>query len=126
MPLAAIISAITGFFVSAFMKIWGKAMLWYFTGALKLYAIYIIACVAFYAAISWLAGKINTDLGNLLQGIEVPTYASPFLSALPSNTSDCMQICLATYLVGAAYNISKEVAKLKLRMAERAAGFSRA
>ncbi|WP_337843173.1 hypothetical protein [Rheinheimera sp.] len=126
MPFVPLISAITGFFASMFMAVWNKLIRWYLTGGLKIFLIYVAACTVFYNLISWLVSQINGALGDLLYGVQVPDYAHPIMAALPSNTGACIQICLATYLAGAAYNLSKEVARFKLRMTEKAAGFSKA
>ena len=126
MPFVPIITAITTFLSSMFMVVWQHLIRWYVTGGLKMFLIYVAACTVFYNLIAWLVSQINGALGDLLFGISLPDYAHPIMSALPSNTGVCMQICLATYLAGAAYNLSKEVARFKLRMTERAAGFSKA
>lgn len=129
MPWGAIF---TGTFWSSIIAFLGpvinKFLQWYLTGALKSFVIQALLFAGILASINWLIGFLNQIIQTALgQAFNFSPQALPAIFAfLPTNLVTCFNIIASVYLSCAAYNISKELIKLKARAAERAAGFMKA
>lgn len=129
MPWGAIF---TGTFWSSIIAFLGpvinKFLQWYLTGALKSFVIQTLLFAGILASINWLIGFLNQIIQTALgQAFNFSPQALPAIFAfLPTNLVTCWNIIATVYLSCAAYNIAKELIKLKARAAERAAGFMKA
>lgn len=100
----------------------------YLTGALKSLVISLVLFTAIAALITQLITTANDYLLDALRnGSTMAQYIiAPIAAMLPPSLGTCATIVASVYLTGMTYNLAKEVAKLKARAAERAAGFFKA
>lgn len=120
------------FLVSFLSVLWSNFIAWtiraYLTGALRSLLIGSLLFAALFALISNLIIEANEYLLTAIQGLSPLTQnmLSPIAAMMPPSLSTCVSIVASVYMIGVVYNIAKEIAKLKARMAERAAGFFKA
>lgn len=129
MPWGAIFSGSFWASIIAFLgPVISKFLQWYLTGALKSFVIQFLLFAGILASINWLISTINTFVQNSIgQALNFAPDAIPAIFAfLPSNLVTCWNVVATVYLSCVAYNIGKELIKLKARAAERAAGFMKA
>jgi hypothetical protein len=129
MPWGAIFSGSFWASIIAFLgPVINKFLQWYLTGALKSFVIQALLFAGILASINWLIGAINQVIRGLVaDALKFQPDAIPAIFAfLPTNIVTCWNIVATVYLSCVAYNIAKELIKLKARAAERAAGFMKA
>lgn len=129
MPWGAIFSGSFWASIIAFLgPVINKFLQWYLTGALKSFAIQALFFAGIFTSIKWLIDYVNGVIAGLInQSLNLSPDAIPAIFAfLPSNLVTCWNVVATVYLSCVAYNIAKELIKLKARAAERAAGFMKA
>lgn len=129
MPWGAIFSGSFWASIIAFLgPVINKFLQWYLTGALKSFVIQALLFAGIFTSIKWLIDYVNGVITGLLnQSLNLSPDAIPAIFAfLPSNLVTCWNVVATVYLSCVAYNIAKELIKLKARAAERAAGFMKA
>jgi hypothetical protein len=129
MPWGIIFSGAFWSSIIAFLgPVISKFLQWYLTGALKSFVIQALLFAGILASINWLitfvSGVVNRAIGEVA-GF-APNAMPSILAFLPTNLVTCWNIVATVYLSCVAYNIAKELIKLKARAAERAAGFMKA
>lgn len=129
MPWGAIFSGAFWSSIIAFLgPVISKFLQWYLTGALKSFVIQALLFAGILASINWLIGFVNQIIQNMIgDALNFAPEAIPAIFAfLPTNMVTCWNIVTTVYLSCVAYNLAKELIKLKARAAERAAGFMKA
>lgn len=115
--LTAIIGRLGSWFITA-----------YLSGALRSLVINLLLFTTIATLIYNLITEANTYLLQAIQGMSPLSQSilSPIASMLPPSLGVCASIIVSVWMMGIVYNLAKEVAKLKARAAERAAGFFKA
>jgi hypothetical protein len=120
------------FLVSFFSSLWSTFVGWtvraYLTGAIKSLAINLVLFTVIFTLLYNLVTTANQYLLTAIQGMSplMQQMLSPIAAMMPPSLTTCVSIVASVYMLGAGYNIAKEVAKMKARAAERAAGFFKA
>ena len=120
------------FLVSFFSSLWSTFVGWtvraYLTGALKSLAINLVLFTVIFTLLYNLVTTANQYLLTAIQGMSplMQNMLSPIAAMMPPSLTTCVSIVASIYMLGAGYNIAKEIAKMKARAAERAAGFFKA
>jgi divalent metal cation (Fe/Co/Zn/Cd) transporter len=105
---------------------------WFFTaywaGALKSILIYFLLFTAIATGITMLITTANAMLLDAIRSMSPMSQLmlAPIASMMPPSLSICAGMIASVYILGVAYNLAKEVAKLKARAAEKALGFFKA
>lgn len=109
-------------------KIFSWFMVAYLSGALKSMAIYLILFTALATLITGLITTANAMLLDAIRSMHPMSQLmlAPIAGMMPPSLSLCASMIATTYILGIVYNLAKEVAKLKAKMAERALGFFKA
>jgi hypothetical protein len=100
----------------------------YLSGALRSMIFTLAFLTAVTALVYSLITQANVFLLQAIQGMGpmAQMMLSPIASMLPPSLGYCVSIIVSVWLLGIVYNMAKEIAKIKLRAAERAAGFFKA
>ncbi len=100
----------------------------YLSGALKSLVITLVLFTAFATLITQLISTANEYLLDALRNGSLPAQyvIAPIAAMLPPSLGVCATIIASVYMAGVTYNLAKEIAKVKARAAERAAGFFKA
>ncbi|MDZ7901308.1 MAG: hypothetical protein U5L01_01635 [Rheinheimera sp.] len=120
------------FLVAFFSSLWSTFISWtvtaYLTGALRSLAINLVLFTVIFGLLYNLITTANEYLLTAIQGMSPmkQMILAPIASMMPPSLSLCVSIVASVYMLGAGYNIAKEIAKMKARAAERAAGFFKA
>jgi hypothetical protein len=126
--MMALINPLILFFTGIIGRIGSWFLTAYLTGALRsmIFALAFLTTVS--AFIYSLITQANVFMLQAIQGMGpmAQMMLSPIASMLPPSLGYCVSIIVSMWFLGIIYNIGKEVAKIKLRLAERAAGFFKA
>lgn len=109
-------------------KIFSWFMLAYASGAIKSMAIYLVLFTSLAVLITNLITTANAMLLDAIRSLQPmgQLMLAPIASMMPPSLAICASMIVSVYLLGIVYNIAKEVAKLKAKMAEKALGFFKA
>lgn len=115
--LGAIISRLVNWFLVA-----------YLSGALRSLAINFVLFSVLAAMITALIIEANSMLLNAIQNMSPISQMmlAPIAAMMPPSLAVCASMVASVYVMGMVYNLTKEVARLKAKAAERAAGFLKA
>lgn len=120
------------FLVSFFSSLWSTFIGWtvraYLSGALRSLAINLVLFTVIFGLLYNLVVTANQYLLTAIQGMSPLSQRmlAPIAAMMPPSLVTCVTIVGSVYLLGAGYNVAKEIAKMKARAAERAAGFFKA
>ena len=120
------------FLVAFLSSLWSTFIGWtiraYLTGALKSLAINLVLFTVVFGLLYNLITTANQYLLTAIQGMSPlgQMMLAPIAAMMPPSLATCVSIVATVYMLGAGYNIAKEIAKMKARAAERAAGFFKA
>ena len=126
--MIALIQPIILFFTAIIGRIGSWFITAYLSGALRSLVISVVLFSTIATLVYNLLTEANTYLLQAIQGMSPLSQAmlSPIASLLPPSLGVCASIIVSVWIMGIVYNMAKEVAKLKARAAERAAGFFKA
>lgn len=126
--MIALIQPVILFFTAIIGRIGSWFIVAYLSGALRS----LVISLALFTAISTLVYNLLTGANAyLLQAIQGMSpisqmMLSPLASMMPPSLGLCASIIVSVWFMGIVYNLTKEIAKMKARAAERAAGFFKA
>lgn len=126
--MIALVQPIILFFTALFGRIGAWFITAYLSGALRSLVISLVLFSTISGLVFTFISQANQYLLEALQGMSplAQSMISPVASMLPPSLGYCAGIIVSVWLMGMVYNMAKEVAKLKARAAERAAGFFKA
>jgi hypothetical protein len=115
--LSAIISRLGNWFIVA-----------YLSGALRSLVINLALFGTLTALITGLIIEANSMVLQAIQNMSPISQMmlAPIAAMMPPSLSVCASMIASVYVMGMIYNLAKEIAKLKAKAAERAAGFLKA
>lgn len=123
-----LILPIMAFFRFIIEKIFSWFMVAYLSGALKVMGIYLLLFTALATGITQLILTANEMLLNAIRSLHPMSQLmlAPIASMMPPSLAICASTIASIYILGMVYNLTKEVAKLKAKMAEKALGYFKA
>ena len=126
--IALLIQPIIAFLGVLFSRLVSWFLTAYLSGALRSLVIWLVLFTTLATLIYNLIYEANAYLLQAVQGMSPITQAilTPFAAMLPPSLGLCVSIIVTVELMTVIYNISKEIAKMKAKAAERAAGFFKA
>jgi hypothetical protein len=124
----ALVEPILAFFTALFGRIFIWFMSAYLTGALRSLVINLVLFTTLATLVYNFITSANQYLLQAIQGMSPLSQAmlSPVAAILPPSLGVCASIIVSVWIMGIVYNLTKEIAKLKAKAAERAAGFFKA
>jgi|GEM_PF-4494792 len=126
--IALLVLPIMAFIRTLASKILQWFLVSYLSGALKTMAIYLALFIALAAAITHLILTANALLLNAIRSLHPMSQLmlAPIAAMMPPSLAICASTIASIYILGMVYNLTKEVAKLKAKMAEKALGYFKA
>lgn len=126
--IAALILPLMAFIRYIITAIFSWLFTAYWAGALKSIAIYFLLFTAIATGITMLITTANAMLLDAIRSMSPMSQLmlAPIASMMPPSLSICAGMIASVYILGVAYNLAKEVAKLKAKAAEKALGFFKA
>lgn len=126
--MIALIQPIIAFFGVLFSRLVSWFLTAYLSGALRSLVIWLVLFTTLSTLIYNLLYEANAYLMQAIQGMSPLSQAmlSPFAAMMPPSLGLCASIIATVEVMTVIYNLAKEVAKLKAKAAERAAGFFKA
>ena len=126
--MIAIVQPIILFFTVLLGRLVGWFITAYLSGALRSLVISLVLFTTISGLVFTFISEANQYLLEAIQGMSplAQSMLSPIASMLPPSLRYCAGIIVSVWIMGMVYNMAKEIAKLKARAAERAAGFFKA
>ncbi|TXH98544.1 MAG: hypothetical protein E6Q75_01010 [Rheinheimera sp.] len=126
--MMALIQPIIMFFTGLIGRLGSWFIAAYLTGALRTLVIYLVLFTTIATLVFNLITEANIYLLQAIRGMSPMSQVmlSPIAAMLPPSIGVCASIIVSVWFLGIVYNFAKEVAKLKAKMAARAARFFKA
>lgn len=126
--IALFVTPILAFFGAIISRLVNWFLVAYLSGALRSLAINFTLFAALASMITALIIEANSMLLEAIQSMSPinQMMLAPIAAMMPPSLAVCASMVASVYVMGLVYNLTKEIAKLKAKAAERAAGFLKA